>query len=188
MTDLSTTIAPKSDQLNYDDFIGKGSITIKVTGVKKSPDDKQQPVAISYEGDNGKPYKPCLSMRRVLVTIWGSNADNYVGRTMTLYGDPSVKFGGIAVGGIRISHMSDLEKSFTMALSVSKASRKPYTIHPIGHVQAAPVAVDPTSAIAKINACQTLDELKSVYSGLTKAEQAHPDVVKAKDARKGEVS
>jgi hypothetical protein len=30
--------------------------------------------------------------------------------------------------------------------------------------------------------------LKAVYSGLTKAEQAHPDVVKAKDVRKGEVS
>ena len=55
MTDLTSTITPKSDQLNYDDFIGKGSITIKVTAVKKSPDDKQQPVAISYEGDNGKP-------------------------------------------------------------------------------------------------------------------------------------
>jgi hypothetical protein len=75
-----------------------------------------------------------------------------------------------------------------MALSVSKASRKPYTIHPIGHVQAAPVAVDPTTAIAKINATQTLEELKAVYSGLTKAEQAHPEVVKAKDVRKGEVS
>jgi hypothetical protein len=48
--------------------------------------------------------------------------------------------------------------------------------------------IDPTSAIAKINACQTLDELKSVYGSLTKSEQAHPDVVKAKDARKGEVS
>jgi len=48
--------------------------------------------------------------------------------------------------------------------------------------------IDPTSPITKINACQTLDELKSVYGSLTKSEQAHPDVVKAKDVRKGEVS
>jgi len=187
MTDLTSTITPKSDQLNYDDFIGKGSITIKVTKVTKL-ESKDQPVTINYEGDNGKPYKPCLSMRRVLVSVWGTNADKYVGRMMTLYGDPSVKFGGVAVGGIRISHMSDLEKPFTIALAVTKAKRTPYTVYPIGHVQAAPVPVDPTSAIAKINACQTLDELKAVYSGLTKAEQAHADVVKAKDARKGEVA
>ena len=187
MTDLTSTITPKSDQLNYDDFIGKGSKTITITKVTKL-ESKEQPVIINYEDDNGKPYKPCLSMRRVLVSVWGSDADKYVGRAMTLYGDPSVKFGGVAVGGIRISHMSDLKQSFTMALSVTKGKRTPYTVHPLGHVQPEPVAIDPTTAIAKIGAAKTLDELKAVYSGLTKQEQAHPDVVKAKDARKGEVA
>jgi len=48
--------------------------------------------------------------------------------------------------------------------------------------------IDPSLAVAKITACQTLDELKSVYGSLSKQEQAHPDVVKAKDVRKGDVS
>lgn len=67
MTDLSQTIAPKSDQLNADDLIG-GPRTIKVTRVSamKEPD---QPIAIYFEGDNGKPYKPGKSMRRVLVHV-----------------------------------------------------------------------------------------------------------------------
>ena len=97
---LARTITPKSDQLNADDFI-TGPITIKVTAIKGSS-DPQQPVSIYYEGDNGKPYKPCKSMRRVLVSAWGANGLEYVGRSITLYRDDSVLFGGIAVGGIRI--------------------------------------------------------------------------------------
>lgn len=128
--DMRTTIAPKSDQLNFDDFIATGSLTITITDVKGSA-DPQQPVSIHYQGDNGKPYKPCKSMRRVLVHVWGSDGMKYVGRSLTLYGDPKVMFGGIAVGGIRISHMSDISEPVTMALSVSKASRKPYTVQPL---------------------------------------------------------
>ena len=48
--------------------------------------------------------------------------------------------------------------------------------------------VDPSNAIAAINACTNLDELKKTYAALTKAEQGHPDVIKAKDAKKGGVA
>lgn len=123
---LADTIIPKSDQLNADDLIS-GTITIKVTAVKGS-NEPQQPVSIHYEGDSGKPYKPCKSMRRVLVSAWGANGVEYVGRSMTLYRDDTVSFGGIQVGGIRISHLSNIEKDLTLALTVSRASRKPYTV------------------------------------------------------------
>lgn len=123
---LAETIIPKSDQLNADDLIS-GTITIKVTAIKGS-NEPQQPVSISYEGDNGKPYKPCKSMRRVLVSAWGANGAEYVGRSMTLYRDDSVVFGGIAVGGIRISHISHIDKDLTMPLTVSRTSRKPYSV------------------------------------------------------------
>lgn len=127
--DLSKTIEPKSDQMNADDFIGKGARTITVTKVSGN-DDAQQPVSIHYEGDNGKPYKPCKTCRRILVTVWGADGTKFVGKSMTLYRDPAVKFGGIDVGGIRISHMSDIDEPVTMALSVSKANRKPFTVYP----------------------------------------------------------
>lgn len=48
--------------------------------------------------------------------------------------------------------------------------------------------IDPAKAITSIMACATLEELKKTYSALSKDEQGHPDVVKAKDKRKGEVS
>ncbi len=136
MIDLSQTIIPRSDQLNADDLIA-GPMTVKVTKVSANPSAPDQPISIYFDGDNGKPYKPCKSMRRVLVHAWGSNGLEYVGRSMTLRLDPSVKFGGIEVGGIRISHMSDLQRSMSMALTATRGSRKTYTVDVL-KVQASP--------------------------------------------------
>lgn len=130
MTDMSQTISPKSDQLNSDDLVG-GPISIKVTRVSACNGNDVQPIAVNFEGDSGKPYKPCKSMRRVMVHVWGKDGAAYVGRSMTLYRDPTVTFGKIAVGGIRISHMSHIEASQTMALTASRASRLPYTVKPL---------------------------------------------------------
>ncbi len=44
--------------------------------------------------------------------------------------------------------------------------------------------IDPTKAIESINACNTLAELKSCYTSLSKEEQGHPDIIKAKDIKK----
>ena len=123
--DISKTIAPKSDQLNADDLIA-GPKTITVTGIKLVAED--QPVAIHFEGDDGKPYKPCKSMRRVLIKAWGPNGAAYVGRSMTLFLDEQVRFGGAAVGGIRISHLSHISKSLTMALTATRATKRAYTV------------------------------------------------------------
>lgn len=130
MLDVSKTTKPKSDQLNYDDLIGGKKMVIKVTKVSIMG-EADQPIAINFEGDNGKPYKPCKSMRRVLVNIWGSDGNQYAGRRMTLFGDPNVVFGGAKVGGIRISHLSDMTAPVTMALTATRASRKPYTVQPL---------------------------------------------------------
>lgn len=135
MTDLAATIAPKSDQLNADDLIA-GPKTITITGVRGS-DDPDQPVAVHFEGDNRKPWKPCKSMRRVLVHAWGADGNAFVGRSLTLYRDEGVQFGGIKVGGIRISHMSHIERDMTMALTTTRAKRAPYTVKPLAGGQRA---------------------------------------------------
>jgi len=124
--DLSHTIVPKSDQLNADDLIA-GNITIKVTDIKAS-DSPDQPVIIHYENDNGRPYKPCKSMRRVLIQAWGANGKQWIGKSMTLYRDPDVKFGGQAVGGIRISHLSDIDRDMNFMLTVTRARRAAYSV------------------------------------------------------------
>ena len=98
MTDLAQTILPKTDQLNADTLLA-GPMTITVTAVKGC-DDPTQPIAIHFEGGEKTPYKPCKSMRRVLVHCWGADGNTFVGRRMTLFCDPEVVFGGIKVGGI----------------------------------------------------------------------------------------
>jgi hypothetical protein len=129
MSDMTTVITPRSDQLNSDDLIA-GPMTIEITGVTIRP-GQEQPISISYVGDKGKPYKACKSMCRCMVNAWGADSKKYIGRSLTLYRDPAVKWGGLAVGGIRISHMSDIDSALTMALTETRASRKPFTVRPL---------------------------------------------------------
>jgi len=129
MNDMRAVIMPKSDQQNADDFLA-GPMTITVTKVEIRP-GTEQPVSIFFDGDGGKPYKPCKSMARVMVACWGHDANKYVGRSMTLYCDPKVTWGGMAVGGIRISHMSDIDGAKVMALTATKGSKKPFTVKPL---------------------------------------------------------
>lgn len=126
-TDLRKTIEPKSDQLNADDLLDiNKDITITNVRLHKSED---QPLSIHYEGDDGRPFKPCKSMRRVLIAAWGSNAEKWIGRSMRLYADPEVKFGGQKVGGIRISHMTEINGPKSYMLTISRAQRSEYRVN-----------------------------------------------------------
>lgn len=125
---LRDTIVPKSDQLNADDLM---DVTKTITVTKVSRGDGEQPIVINFEGDNRKPYKPGKSMRRVLIHAWGDDGRQWVGKSMTLYCDPSVKFGGVAVGGIRISHLTDINRTMEIALTTTRGKRSPYTVKPL---------------------------------------------------------
>lgn len=165
MVDMAQFVEAKSDQLNADDLIGgPRTITVrKVTG-----NDGDQPVSIYYDGDNNKPFKPCKTIRRVLLGIWGRNAADYVGRSMTIYRDDSVTFGGLATGGIRISHMSHIDKETTVVVMKTKGKKAGVKVAPLV-MQAAANAV-PTAAqladftakfIAKVNAAPDADALNA---------------------------
>jgi hypothetical protein len=126
--DVSETTAPKSDQQNFDDYLG-GSKTVTVSEVKAG--STEQPVEVHLVEFPGRPFKPSKSMRRVLVAAWGSDSSAYTGRQMTLFGDPEVRFGGQAVGGIRISHLSHLPKPLTVSLTVTRGKRAPFVVQPL---------------------------------------------------------
>lgn len=128
-TNLLKALEPKSDQLNSDDLIS-GPITIRIRGMEVKGEGEQR-ISVFYEGDNGKPYKPGKSMGRVMVQAWGSDPTKYVGKSMTLYRDPNVTWGGMEVGGIRISHMSDLKSRMTFMLTSTKGKKKPYIVEPL---------------------------------------------------------
>lgn len=133
MNDMRAVIVPKSDQINADDLLG-GPITITIREVTIRP-GTEQPVSVHFDGDGNKPYKPCKSMARVMVTCWGPDANEYTGRSMTLYCDPKIMWGGMAVGGIRISHMSHIKSARTMPLTATKGSKKPFTVQPLAEAE-----------------------------------------------------
>lgn len=127
MADLSKTIEAKSDQLNSDDLIGS-TRTIIITNVKVKKGEDVQPISIYYEGDNNKPYKPCKSMRRLLISMWGVESSEYIGKSLKLFRDPKVMFAGAAVGGIRISHMSDIGSSQKVSLTIRRGAKADYRV------------------------------------------------------------
>ena len=70
-------------------------------------------------------------MMRALMFVWGPEGDDYVGRSMTLYRDPTVTFGRDEVGGIRISHMSHMSEAMEFPLTATRGKRKLYRVEPL---------------------------------------------------------
>lgn len=126
--DITKSTEPKSDQQNYDDYIS-GPRTVTVSEVKKG--SAEQPVEVHLVEYPGRPFKPSKSMRRVLIACWGPEASEYKGRKMTLFGDPTVRFGGQEVGGIRIAALSNIDEPKTINLTVTRGKRTPTVIQPL---------------------------------------------------------
>lgn len=162
MNDMTPVITPKSDQLSADDFVD-GTKTITITKVAIRP-GTEQPVTIAFEGDGGRPWKPCKTMCRLLVQAWGADANNYIGRSVTLYKDPKVKWGGLAVGGIRVSHMSHIERKFITALTITKGTKQPYEVDVLKVVEPKPVT-KPTGTQAASKVDQMVTHLLSSITG-----------------------
>jgi hypothetical protein len=129
---LRDTIAPKSDQLNYDDVMS-GPLTIRVTGLAAG--SAEQPVIIkAVDAKTGaalRDFKPCKSMRRILIAAWGDKGKDWIGQTARLYGDGAVKFGGVEVGGIRISHVSGIHEPLKVKLTTTRSKRAEVVIMPM---------------------------------------------------------
>lgn len=161
MMDMLKAIQPKSDQLNADDLIA-GPRVITVTEVQIT--GGEQPISVFYQGDDGKPWKPCKSMARVMVKAWGADAKEYAGRSIEVYNEPSVKWAGQAVGGIRIAAMSHIDKPLTMNLTASRGKRAKFTVQVL---QPQPAGLE-SQLIADINNCATMEELRELWEKLPK--------------------
>lgn len=140
--DMRGVIVPKSDQINADDFIS-GPRTFTIKSVAISP-GAEQPVTIQLE--DSKPWRPCKSMSRLLVAAWGPDAKAYAGKSVTLYCDPKVKWGGMEVGGIRVSHMSHIDSDLVIALTMTKGKKAPTRVKPLKAETVALKVVEPEPA------------------------------------------
>ena len=161
VTSLGDTIKPKSDQLNADDLI-TGPINVTITGVRRGSQD--QPVIIDVVGDETlQPFKPCKTVRRILVTAWGENGNVWVGKSMTLFCDPTVKFGGVALGGIRVSHLSDISGPLNMMLTVTRSKRAQHVVNPL--------VIDHSAVMAKWQEAATQEDRDALWPTFTEMQR-----------------
>ena len=133
---MKITAEPRSDQWNAEDFIG-GPRTFTVAGVRGGT--AEQKYDILLEGEE-RVWRPPLTVLRLLMAGWGDDADVWIGRRVTLYNDPAIRFGKDLTGGIRISHMSNLPdgKPLKKSLQESRGKRKTHVIDPLPDTPAPP--------------------------------------------------
>ena len=126
---MTSSLEAKSDQLNAVDLTEARTFTIE----KVTAGNADQPFNFHLVELPGKPWRPSKGMRRVLARGWGAkNIESvYPGRRVTLFCEPSVKWAGAEIGGIRVSHMSDVGDGFSTPLALSQKQRIMYRVDPL---------------------------------------------------------
>lgn len=128
--DIRAATKPKSDQLNYETFL-TGPQTFTVS--KVTPGDRDHPVFIHMNECPATPYKPSKGMLKCIAQPdgWGDKSSQWVGKSITLYGDPTVIYGGVEVGGIKVAALSDINGDYETLISARRGVRKPHIIKKI---------------------------------------------------------
>jgi hypothetical protein len=102
-----------SPWLASEDLVGLGDVPAEIEDVllydevafDKGRKEKNVP-ALKFKGKAKQLVLRTSANRRALVRMFGANTQAWRGQTIYLYHDPEVRFGGRAVGGIRIKEVS----------------------------------------------------------------------------------
>ena len=83
---------------------------------------------------------------------------------MTLYYEPEVKWAGSEVGGIRISHVTDISEPIMRMLSVSRGKRKVFTLKPleVKKPEAKPVSERVAAAVKAYNEANDAERISKL--------------------------
>lgn len=161
MNDMSAVIIAKSDQINADDLVA-GPMIVTIAAVKITP-GTEQPVQMSLE-ETSKFFRPCKTVSRVMVSLWGADANQYVGRSLRLFRDPNVTWAGVKVGGIRVDQASHIDGERSLVVKESQKVSKVHKIKPLVMQKAEPEAPPIERARAAIENAPDLDTLKRVWA------------------------
>ena len=166
---IEQTLKANSDQLNAADLVRPRTITItKVTWT----DSTHEKIDVWFTGDGGKPWRPCLTMRRLLSKVWGVMGSSWVGKSLTIYNDESVTYGSDVRGGIRVSHASGIDKEISVLLP-DKRKRKKFSVLPLQQQDSRPpLNLEPATetdaafnaVIAAMNAATDADNLADIIA------------------------
>ena len=127
------TLQAKSDQMNAVDLTKETTFRIEKVDYNPTSD---QPIRVHFEGQKGRPWKPSKGMLRLLCKAWTMETDNWHGNLVTLYNDPSVKWAGKPVGGLRVIALSGIgNKPMEYCHVISKQKRVIETVQPLKNEQ-----------------------------------------------------
>jgi hypothetical protein len=127
INDLSDTIEAQSDRINAADLMGADKIIV-ISEVIRYSESGTSKFYLNYVGHNGRAYKPSLGMRRIIMTLWGKDGTQYIGRSIKIFRDPTVIYAGKAAGGVVISAMTDIQSRATVVIPISKTKSVTYVI------------------------------------------------------------
>lgn len=155
--DMSGTIRANSDQLNAVDLMG-GGVVVTIKSVVIKPGDKQS-MWIEVE-ENFNTFKPCLTMRRVIMDIWGKETNDHIGRQLVLYCEPTVLWSGQQEGGVRISHASHITETKRIRVRESKYKTGVWEVHPLV-IEPAQNAPTVEAVTGLMNDCDDIGRMKA---------------------------
>ena len=129
------TLLPNVDHLTYRHVNLCGTITATIAKAFLTG-KKDQPLRIDFEPNplcvdqDNKPlhWFPCKGMRIVMAEAWGTELAAFAGKSVELFGNPDVMYGGEKVGGIQISRLSHIAKPLDVMLTVARGRKKAFHV------------------------------------------------------------
>lgn len=162
--DITEALAPVSDQLDAIELVNPRTFTID-TGSRLGKRDGKTVAEIRLVGFD-RVWRPSKGMLDVLAACWGTDGKAWAGRSVTLFNDPEVMFGKEKTGGIRISHLSHIDKARSVSIRTSGAGRKKqWHIEPI-------IAASAHDWYAEADALTDADSLRALYLAAPKDSDA----------------
>ena len=177
--DITDALAPTSDQLDAIELVNPRTFMIGTGSALGKRDNKT--VAEIRFSDFPRVWRPSKGMLDVLASCWGTDAKQWVGHSVTVYNDPEVMFGRDKVGGIRISHLSHIDKARVVTIRASGAGRRqPWHVEPLIEAKA---ATEPTAA--QVAASTDADALRAMWqaSGVERRAQIEARVAELNEVQ-----
>ncbi|MDN5963016.1 hypothetical protein [Acidipropionibacterium jensenii] len=171
--DISHTLEPKSDQLDAVE-LSSGPRTVTITDVTQG--SAEQPVNI-HLAEFPRPWRPSKGVRRILAAAWGTDTTAWHGKRATIYLETTVKYGGQAVGGVRVSALSGIDKPLTLPMIVTRKQIEQVKITPLPDTPHSAPAITPE----QVAACSSVEELRVMWQA------ASPDVQQLIEQRVEEI-
>ena len=95
-----------SEVIRYADLAERGDITLEITKVVKGKvtgkSGKGSSKAMLYFKGAERPLAAGTAILSAIAKLYGKNTDKWIGKSVTLYADDDVVFGGEKVGGVRV--------------------------------------------------------------------------------------